>query len=832
MSATTFGKYELVSKLASGGMAVTYKAFMHAAAGMKKPVVLKLIHPHLAEEAEFVEMFVEEAKLSATLTHSNIAQVFDFGEVDGRYFIAMELVDGQSLSHVLKRAKRKGYPVLPVPLALLVTVEMCEALYYAHTRTDENGQPLNLVHRDVSPENVLISWQGEVKLVDFGIAKSTMTGKQTATGMVKGKYPYFSPEQSRADRTMDARTDVYAATVVLYEMLCARRPYEGEFVEVMRALLTGDFPLPSSLNPEVPQELEQLILKGLALDRNARFRTAREMAQALNGLASQLYPDVHRSDLQSLMSVMFEEDLKAAGRPAEIRPGFREEVLDGTKPRLATDEAAAATGRTPPTGAPRIATGKRKALSGKHAALASAPTAVKPAAERKKVSNTRMQALTQGSSPTQIPDTRFDPGNPADTGADEDVPIDDDAPAPLPPGVRMSGAQQQTALTLDSPEKAAARAKAVKAIGVGAALLFVLVAGLAIIFSSDKKKDGPLVAKTPVWATSVPPGAEIAIDGKQVGKAPMDGMLAEGTYTFGMQLDGYRPWTKRVTITGNRQVHVEAQLVPSEGDQPTEPELPKLPTGPAGPVTTEAVDAGIVLDADIKHVYNWPLRSFSIWPQHHTLPLSQYKVFELDLDSDTTYQLTTSGSVDLGPKLGRTSAFMYYLEGEKVDPKERFGYLSPTAKAIRNATKLYGWVFDDDPSDNKGKISINIRISKYIPERFATFVAEEHTLAPASTDVVKLDGLKADHQYLLVFRSDSPRVMGQVPQNVLCIHETPKPKPINKKYVWYPLRHTGKIDLTGVTGMTCMFLAWDNTGTTGLLEVDIDDLAELGRKKK
>ncbi|MBL8949984.1 MAG: serine/threonine protein kinase [Myxococcaceae bacterium] len=827
MSVTTFGKYELVSKLASGGMAVTYKAFMHAAAGMKKPVVLKLIHPHLAEENEFVEMFVEEAKLSATLTHSNIAQVFDFGEIDGRYFIAMELVDGQSLSHVLKRAKRKGYPVMSVPLAMLITVEMCEALYYAHTRSDENGQPLNLVHRDVSPENVLISWQGEVKLVDFGIAKSTMTGKQTATGMVKGKYPYFSPEQSRADRTMDARTDVYAATVVLYEMLCARRPYEGEFVEVMRALLTGDYPLPSSLNPEVPPELEQLMLKGLALDRNARFRTAREMAQALNALTHQLYPEVHRSDLQSLMSVLFEEDLKAAGRPAEVRAGFRQ-LLDG-KPRLATDETAAPDDKTPPGGSPKLATGKRKAVTGRNAAVEQAPTTMKPAGERKRVTNTKMAQLTQGSTPTQVPDTRFDPGNPADTGADEN---EDDSTRPLPEGVKMTGPQQQTQLSLDSPEKAEARAKAVKMIAAGAGVLFVLIAGLAIMFGGKKESGAGMGPKTPVWATSVPPGAEVVIDGKVVGKAPMDGMLAEGTYTFAMSLEGYRPWTKRVTITGNRQVHVDAKLVPNDKDEPVDDQIPTLPQRVDGPVTQEAVDAGIVYDADVKHVYTWPMRSFTIWPQHHTLPLSQYKVFELDLEPETPYQLTLSGSIDLGPKLGRTSQIMYYLAGEKVDPKERFGYLSPSTKVIRGAEKLYAWVFDDDPSDNKGKISINIRISKYIPERFATFVADEHTLTPASTDVLRVEGLQADHQYVMVMRADGPRVMGQIPQGVLCIHDTPKQKPINKKYVWYPLKHTGKIDLTGATGMTCMFLAWDSVGTSGLLEVDIDDLAELGQKKK
>ncbi len=795
MSATTFGKYELVSKLASGGMAVTYKALMLGAMGVKKPVVLKLIHPHLAEEAEFVDMFIEEAKLSATLTHSNIAQVFDFGEVDGRYFIAMELVDGQSLSHVLKRAKKKGKAILPVPIAMLIAVEMCEALYYAHTRTDENGKPMDLVHRDVSPENVLISWQGEVKLVDFGIAKSTMTGKQTATGMVKGKYPYFSPEQSRADRTMDARTDIYAATVVLYEMLCARRPYEGEFVEVMRALLTGDYPLPSSLNPDVPPELEQLILKGLALDRNARFRTAREMGQQLNALAHQLYPEVQRSDLQSLMSVMFEEDLKAAGRPAEIRPGFRE-LMEG-RASLATDAGGGKNGQT------RLATGKRKALT-------ATKTPAMPEAPPRTMTPTRKVSAKTATAPTVVDDTRFDSANPA-----EHAPELDEEPKTLPPGVKMTGAQQHTKLSLDSPEKAAARAKAVKLMAGGAGALFLLIAVLAIIFSGPKKNH--LITKTPVWATSVPPGAELVVDGVPAGKTPIDGLLEEGMHTFAMKLDGYRPWTKRMSVSGTRQLHVEGKLVP---------EVEEVPPPPP-PI----VDAGIVVeDPDVKHAYHWPIRSFSIWPENHTLALSKYKTFTLELEPETAYQLSTNGSIDLGPKHGKTSSVMYYLEGEKIDPKDRFGFLSPSPKTIRGTSKLYAWVFDDDASDNKGKLTFTIRISKYIPERFATFNAEEHVVVPQPSDILTVDGLLEDHTYYMVFRPDSPRLMGAPVQQVLCLHESSKPKVIQKRYVWYPIKHIG--NLTGVTGMTCMFLTHEMGGAQGLLEVDIDDLAEMGGKKK
>jgi serine/threonine protein kinase len=811
MSASTFGKYELVNKLASGGMAVAHKALMLGAKGVKKPVVLKLIHPHLAEQPEFVEMFIEEARLSATLTHSNIAQVFDFGEVEGRYFIAMELVDGQSLAQLLRRAQRRGHDTLPVPLALLIATEMCEALHYAHTRTDERGKPLNLVHRDVSPENVLISWQGEVKLVDFGIAKSTMTGKQTATGMVKGKYPYFSPEQSRADRTVDARTDIYAATVVLYEMLCARRPYEGEFQDVMRALLTGDYPLPSSLNPAVPLALEQLMLKGLALDRNARFRTARELGQQLGALSHSLYPEVQRSDLQSLMSLMFEEDLKALGQRAEIRPGFREQLERGFS---ASDTGS---DKTPVVGGLALAEpSKRKAPGSKVSSLTPA--------KGKKPSG----ATKPGPSVIAPLDTRLAPPDPAETRlGPSDTQLEDsqeDAKA-LPPSVKMTGPQRPE-LSLDTPEKAAARARAVKAIAIGAGVVFILIAVLALLL---KKEDPPpKLPKTPVWATSVPAGAEVTVDGNPAGRAPMDGMLVEGTYTFGMALPGYRPWTKRVTIVGPRQIHVEGQLVPENGDKPEEAEIPGEVRPPDGPITELAVDAGIVINADKKHVYHWPMRSFSVWPEYHTLPLSQYRMFSYDLEPDTVYQVSTNGSLDLGAHLGKTSAVMYYLDGEKLEPKDRSGYLTPTPKTIRKASKLYAWVFDDEPSDNKGRLSFTFRISKYIPERYASFKPEEHVVVPASTDTLTIDGLQPDHTYSLVFRPDSPRVMGAAPAGLFCIHDTPKPKPIQKRYVLYPLKFTG--DLTGVTSITCMFLAWENHATGGVLEVDIDDLAESGKK--
>ncbi len=329
-----FGKYELGAKLSSGGMAITYRATLNGAHGVKKPVVLKLIHPHLADDKTFAQLFISEAKLSAQLTHGNIGQVFDFGELDGRYFIAMELVEGHSLAAVLKVTGRRGIHALPESISMQIAIEMCEALQYAHTRLGADGKPLGVVHRDVSPANGMLSSSGEVKLLDFGIAKSTQKTLRTETGMVRGKYPYFSPEQARAD-LLDARTDIWATGVCMYEMLCQRRPYEGEFVDVMRSLVNGDFPLPTALNPGIGRDLEAVILKALAYDRDARFETARDMGLALTDILHAEHPQAHRSDLQWMLQTLFGPDAAKTDLAAEMRRQFpaRGDMATPTRPR-------------------------------------------------------------------------------------------------------------------------------------------------------------------------------------------------------------------------------------------------------------------------------------------------------------------------------------------------------------------------------------------------------------------------------------------------------------------------------------------------------------------
>ena len=210
-----FGKYQLLERLAVGGMAELYRARFQAMAGVSKPVVIKKILPAFADSQAFVSMFVNEARIVVSLSHGNIAQVFDFGEIDGEYFLAMEYVHGQPLSRVLRRAHALQFPFLPEPIALQIAIGMCRGLHYAHSRVDERGRSLQIVHRDVSPQNILLGYAGEVKIVDFGIARARgATDAVMQASGVKGKFPYFSPEQARGE-PVDFRTDLYATGVVL-----------------------------------------------------------------------------------------------------------------------------------------------------------------------------------------------------------------------------------------------------------------------------------------------------------------------------------------------------------------------------------------------------------------------------------------------------------------------------------------------------------------------------------------------------------------------------------------------------------------------------------------
>src|SRR5262245_52151873 len=279
-------RYHVVSKIAHGGMAEIFLALQKGEEGFQKPVVLKRILPSLAADPKFVRMFVDEAHIASTLNHSNLVQVLDLGKSGDQYFLVLEFVDGWSLEQIRRRAQQAKLK-LPVPLALTIVGALCRGLAYVHTR-ERHGKPLGIVHRDVTPQNVLISQHGEVKLADFGIAKAVGKSEKSATGIIKGKFAYMSPEQSQA-RPLDARSDLFSVGTVLYLLVTGRKPFDGAtdadvIMQVRRARPDKPSTLVRDLNPDV----ERLINRALRADPGKRWQSAEQMADKIDAILVKL----------------------------------------------------------------------------------------------------------------------------------------------------------------------------------------------------------------------------------------------------------------------------------------------------------------------------------------------------------------------------------------------------------------------------------------------------------------------------------------------------------------------------------------------------------------
>jgi serine/threonine-protein kinase len=278
-----FGKYLIVGELAVGGMAEVFLGVQRGLEGFTKVVVLKRVLPGYSSQPDFVRMFIDEARLAARLEHPNIVRTHEFGEVGGQYFTAMEYLPGEDLAKILNRlivSERE----LPIHVAAAIMTRVCAGLHFAHEMTDTAGEPLGLVHRDVNPANIVVTYGGEVKLIDFGVAKTSET--HTQTGTIKGKIAYMAPEQLLA-RGVDRRSDVFSAGVVLWELLTRRplfaRDHEGA---TLYAIMNDPIPPPSRYRPAIPRELDAIVMRALSRSSDERFDTAEDMAVALETFLS------------------------------------------------------------------------------------------------------------------------------------------------------------------------------------------------------------------------------------------------------------------------------------------------------------------------------------------------------------------------------------------------------------------------------------------------------------------------------------------------------------------------------------------------------------------
>jgi serine/threonine protein kinase len=352
-----FGKYSLYERIGRGGMAEVFKGRIQGPAGFERTFVVKRILPHLSDDQSFIKMFVEEAKLSARLNHPNIVHIFELGAVEGEYFISMEYIRGHDLSETMRAIWKTMGPPRP-ELVAYIGREACRGLAYAHALTDDSNRPLGMIHRDISPSNVMLSYEGAVKLLDFGIAKALGdTSESTKSGTMKGKYAYMAPEQTDGDN-VDHRSDIFSCGIVLHEVLTGRRLFKGQNdVQTIERVRRCDVPPPSLQNPSVPPALDQVILRALARNPHARWQSAAEMADALDDVVHDArFQPTH---LAHLLHDLFPTD---GGPPRKITAAHSTAHSLGapgaTITRGSTASGVSQRSRTvPPVSVPRTVTG-------------------------------------------------------------------------------------------------------------------------------------------------------------------------------------------------------------------------------------------------------------------------------------------------------------------------------------------------------------------------------------------------------------------------------------------------------------------------------------------
>src|SRR5262245_38573305 len=306
-------KFEILEMVAKGGMAEVYRAKTVGLQGFEKEVCVKKILPHLTEDESFVTMFINEAKLAATLSYANIVQVHDLCvSANGEYFIVMEYVHGKDLSDVIRAAQLAGREI-PPDIAVYICREVCKGLHYAHSKTDSSGARLNIIHRDISPHNVLVSFMGEVKITDFGIAKASSIMNKTAVGILKGKYGYMSPEQARG-QPLDHRSDIFNTGIVLYELLVGERCFAGSSdFSTLNLMRNATVTPPTKINTGIPKDLETIVLRALAADRGDRYRDALELEAALGRFAESRGKRIGAPEIAQFMKELFTSTEQARG---------------------------------------------------------------------------------------------------------------------------------------------------------------------------------------------------------------------------------------------------------------------------------------------------------------------------------------------------------------------------------------------------------------------------------------------------------------------------------------------------------------------------------------
>jgi serine/threonine protein kinase len=521
----TFGRYRLLGLLGQGGMGRLYIAERRGVQGFVKIVALKRILPHLADSARLRDMFLNEARIAARLEHPNIVATYELGEVDGKYFISMEYLPGEDLSAVISRCQ--GAQSIPVDIAAALAQQAAQGLQYAHDARDGQGRLIGLVHRDVSPRNIFVTYHGVVKLLDFGMVRNP-SGPKSVPGVFKGKYGYCAPEQLEGGR-IDSRTDVFCLGIVLWECLTGSRLFDGpNDVETIGAVRSRPVEAPSLLRPEVPRALDQIALRALARDPAQRYQSAHELSEDLDRYL------LGRNNRPTNKSVgQWIESLFGAERAALKKSISQGDNAEGALQRLNALESARAGSR----GVERPS----------------------------KQSATQSRALWS---------TSFE-GSPSNSGAPERMPTDEMA------STRRVSVTEEPAPddVMDSaPIRVAAPSRVVavprrsgRGILIGAILAAAAVAGAVAFVIRGEGRGGSASAAAPVQTTaslelhSQPEGASIFVDGRPTGlktPATLTGLPIGASVKVRVDLEGYRPVSRETALASGQPQTISFPLEP------------------------------------------------------------------------------------------------------------------------------------------------------------------------------------------------------------------------------------------------------------------------------
>ena len=533
-----FGPYVVQERLGLGGMATVYRAKKRGIEGYERNVALKRMLSHLAEDGQFVESFIREAKVASLLVHPNIAQVYDFGRINGIYYIAMELVQGFDLRKLLRHANRTNEPI-PLPVILSILVEMCDALDYAHTFVDEHGQALGIVHRDVSPSNLIVAHNGHVKMIDFGIAKAQSRQLKTESGQVKGKLGYMSPEAAMGVQ-IDAGSDVFSAGVVAWELITAQPLFSAKSdFETMRRIREMEVVPPSRYNPQSPRALDELVLSATARDARYRLHSAGLFRQKLDEIAARAGIQVSARAVAEWTAQFATPEQLVQHRP---RTPSSASVSGGRGfPLQAQPEGPLTQNLRPSARAALVRTREETELAteiwGEDANTAH--TSGSPGPDYSAMAPPRVLG-TVGAGPP-IPSIAVVPSRPAELPASRPV-----AMIPPPPIA-----------------EAAPRRSNRLAIALVAGIL-VVGGGIAIVLW-PKGDAGPAAATAKPRASLKfaldPPTAIVEIGGKAIPHTgPFEAPLDPGVYTVSVHADGYKKWTQPITLHDDEHQAIDIQL--------------------------------------------------------------------------------------------------------------------------------------------------------------------------------------------------------------------------------------------------------------------------------